>query len=47
MDYNKNNYIEREEMRKFLIKCGILIDQKELNIVMDYFDINKDKLISM
>jgi Ca2+-binding EF-hand superfamily protein len=47
MDGNRNGYIEREELRKFLMSCGVAVDSSEMGRIIDYFDKNKDKLISM
>jgi Ca2+-binding EF-hand superfamily protein len=47
MDSNRNGFIERDELSQFLIGCGINFSHQELGRLIDFFDVNKDRLISI
>lgn len=47
MDEDRNGSIDRKEMMKFLQKCKLFLDDKDLTRVIEYFDTNDDGLISV
>lgn len=47
MDINRNGFIEREELGRFLNGCGLNFSPADLGRVVDFFDVNRDRLISI
>ena len=47
MDQNRNGFIERDELAKFLIGCGVNFNSNDLTRIVDFFDVNRDRLISI
>ena len=51
MDENRNSFIEKMEMRKFLVQFGVLQQlangENDLDIIVSFFDANRDGRISI
>lgn len=47
MDSNRDGFIQRAEMKRFMRSCGVTLNDLEMNQVVDNFDRNKDNLISI
>lgn len=51
MDENRNSFIEKMEMRKFLVQFGVLQQlpngENDLDIIISFFDSNRDGRISI
>lgn len=47
MDDNRNGFIERGEMKAFLQKCKLFLDDVDIQRITQFFDTNGDNLISV